>query len=170
MEFVAGLDEDNDGWPGAWATSSARDGRGWTTPSTPSAATPTWPTWPGPWATARPAAGQWARLVPCWRRSRRPGGTAVTPAPTPTPCSTPATKGLPAALDRADPDRCGAAEVAQPCRRTAGLAATRQRHAERARATLPGGELGFPHRHRTDLGPGGQPRPQLRFGGLRSAE
>ena len=94
MEFVAGLDEDEDGWPEGLGNVE-RPGmgeekldnavytiRGYADLADMARAR----------GRPRPGAGPWARPAPCWRSSRRTGGTAATPTPTPTRWTIPATR------------------------------------------------------------------------------
>ena len=154
-----------------WGTSSgpgwAR--RSWTTRSTPSAATPTWPTWPGRegddqtrrWA-VRKARALLEKFEETWwygGDTRLVRGLAG---------RTGQREDLPAALDRPDPDRRGAAPDPRAGGRSAGLGRTRPRHPDQhERDCYTGDVRPVPHRHRPDIRAGRQPGRQLRLGGLR---
>ncbi len=94
------------------ATSSAPGWarRSWTTRSTPSAATRTWPTWPGPGATTETR--RWAVRKAQALLEKFEDDLVVRrrhPTRTRTRWTTRQREDLPAALDRPDPDRRGAA-------------------------------------------------------------
>ena len=164
MEFVATLDEDGDGWPGGLGNVE-RPGMGeekldnavytirrLRRPGRHG---------PARSATTRPGAGRWARPGRCWRSSRTPGGTAATPAPTPTRWSDPDNEKV---FQRhwigLTPTDAVLPRHPRPGRRSAGLPGARPRHPERARAVLLHRHVrAVPHRHRSDLGPGRQPGP-----------
>ena len=173
MEFVAGLDEDEDGWPGGLGNVE-RPGmgeekldnavytiRGYADLADMAAAVGDDETRRWAVGKARAAGEVRGRLVV---RRRHPLLRRLAGGPG-------QREGLPAALDRADSDRRGAAAYPRPGGRAAGLPGARRRDAERARAGVLHRHDGpVPHRHRADVGPGRQPRRQLRLGGLGRAE
>ena len=151
--------------PKGWATSSvpAWARRSWTTPPTPSAATPTSPTWPRLSATSRRSAGPSERRRHCSTSSRTTGGTTLTAQLVRGLAGrSRQPEGVPAALDRAHPNRRRAAETPGPPIGAAGIGRAREHDARPARdGTASPASLGF-----STPAPG---RPRLRLATLARA-